>query len=244
MDALLLRERHSMQYLQNEMSVKNNVILSADTAFLLMSADKSSTLRKLRGMGVSIEKPAIAVSPRGDCFTDVLSRERYAPFVYKMASLLDELVKELRANIYFTPTAMHEDLYVINDIYRSMKRKNNTCVINTSSMDPTEVETVLSFMDFLITMRLHAGILAANSYIPSVVIMPSYDLKSVGVTEDIGLSDHFVSLGDPQSTTQHMLGKVLSLHNHLDDQTDSLKDRIPKLQRRAELAGEVLQCFI
>jgi len=244
MDALLLRERHSMQYLQNGMSIRKNVILSADTAFLLTSTDKSSTSRKLHEMGVYIEKPAIAVAPRGDCFTDVLMKEKYEAFVCKMASLLDEVMKELNANIYFTPTAIHEDLYVINDIRRLMKHKDNTWTINTSSMDPTEVKTVLSFMDFLITMRLHAGILAADAYIPSVVIMPSYDLKSVGVIEDIGLSDYFVSLESPQMTTRHMLDNVLSLHNHLDDQKNSLKERIPKLQRRAELAGKTLKCFI
>jgi len=244
MEALLLRERHSMQYLLNVMNITKNVFLSADTAFLSISANKSSTFHKLQEMGIYIEQPAIAVAPRGDCFKDVLMKEKYGEFVCKMAVLLDKVVKELRANLYFTPTAMHEDLYVINDISRLMKYKKNTWVINTSSMDPTEVKTVLSFMDFLITMRLHAGILAANAYVPSVVIMPSYDLKSVGVIEDMGLSNYFISLESPQLTSQQMLDKVLSLNNNLEEQKNSLKERIPKLQRRAELAGKTLKLFI
>lgn len=244
MDVVLVREKYSMQYLRENMGVKSNVVLSADTSFLLPPADENSTLGKLQKTGISFEKPAIAVCPRGDYFENALVPKNYEDFIQNMTILADELIEILDANVYFVPMTPKEDSCVINDIYKLMKHKKNVQIIDTESMNAKEVKTLFSHMDFLITMRLHAAILAASSYVPSVVIMTSQDLKSVGVVEDLGLSEYFIYLENPKLTTQEMVNNAVNLYDNLKELKRLLKERIPKIQKRSELAGQTLKYFV
>jgi len=246
-DMVLFREKRSLEYFLKDMHANANVLLSADTAFLLENAKLSSVLDKLAEQNVFFEKPGVAVCLRTDYFTAY--REKFSDkdiifFLRGVAALLDNLIEKKSLKVFFVPTVPESDYAVSKYVHNLLRNRKKAHIIDTQHMDCTEVKTLLSHMDFLITMRIHAAILAGSSNVPSVSILPSHDLKSVGIMEDLSLSNHFLNLSELNSMTRLLPSKVEQLYGSIDKVVDNMKERTPIIRSRAERSGGILKYLL
>lgn len=243
MDIVLFREKRSLDYFLHVMRANTNSFLSADTAFLLENAKHNSVTEKLLEQNIFLERPAIAVCLRNDYFTaysNKFSNEDIISFFRGIAALLDNLIEKENLQILFVPTVPESDYALSKYVHNLMKNKNKCYVVNTKCFDCTEVKLLLGQMDFLISMRIHATILAGSNNVPSLSILPSYDFKSVGIMNDLGLSDYFLNLMDLSSTHKLLPVTIKLLHNNLDDVVYNMKERTPTIKSRAESAVRML----
>ena len=246
-DVVLFREKRSMEYFLKDMHANTNVLLSADTAFLLENSNSSSLLDKLAEQNVSFEKPSVAVCLRTDYFTAY--REEFGDkeaifFLRGIASLLDNLIEKKSLNVFFVPMMPEGDYAVSKYVHNLLRNRKKAHIIDTKHMDCTDVKTLLSHMDFLITMRIHAAILAGSSNVPSVSILPSHDLKSVGIMEDLSLSNYFLNLSELNSMVRLLPSKVEQLYENIDEVVDDMKERTPIIRSRAERSARILEYLL
>ena len=246
-DMVLFREKRSLEYFLKDMHANANVLLSADTAFLLENAKLNSVMDKLAEQNVFFERPSIAVCLRSDYFTAY--REKFSDkniifFLRGIATLLDNLIEKESLRIFFVPTVPESDYAVSKYVHNLMRNKEKVCIVNTKYLDCTEVKMLLSQMDFLISMRIHATILAGSSNVPSVSILPSHDLKSVGIMEDLSLSDYFLNLSDLASTATLLPTKIKQLYHNIDGVVDNVKERTPIIRSRAERSARILNYLL
>ena len=246
-DMVLFREKRSMEYFLKDMHANANVLLSADTAFLLENAKLSSVMDKLAEQNVFFERPSVAVCLRSDYFT--VYREKFSDkdiifFLRGIATLLDNLIEKESLRIFFVPTVPEIDYAVSKYVHNLMRNKEKVCIVNTKYLDCTEVKMLLSQMDFLISMRIHATILAGSSNVPSVSILPAHDLKSVGIMEDLSLSDYFLNLSDLASTATLLPTKIKQLYHNIDGVVDNVKERTPIIRSRAERSARILNYLL
>jgi len=246
MDIILFREKKSMEYFVENMRTNTNALLSADMAFLLGDSDFASVSNKLVEQSVSFEKPGIAICLRNDYFTrykGIFTETEVNLLLKCVAKLLDNLIEKYSFNVYFVPMSVDDDVIFSKWCRKLIRRKHMAHIVDTRYMDCTEVKTLLSNMDFVITMRIHGAILAGASHVPSISLMPSCDLKSVGIMDDMCLGDYHVDLLEPNLAIRLLPFKVEQLYRNIDKVVNDIKNRIPIIQSRAEKAAEILRYF-
>lgn len=247
MDAVLFRETKSMKYFLEDMQANANALLSADTAFLLESSTFTSLSNKLAKQDVFLEKPCVAVCLRQDYFRQYRKRfnEGSGFFIRGMAAFLDGLIEKYSLNVLFVPTAPDSGDYEISrQTFKLLKNQTKAQLVNTKYIDCSETKTLFSHMDFLITMRIHAAILAGSSHVPSISVLPLQDLKSVGIMEDMSLGNYCLNLLRPDLALNVLPSKVEQLNENVDKVVNDMRDRIPKILSRAKKAATILKYFL
>ena len=244
LDVILFREGKSMKYFLEDLHAKANVLLSADTAFLLEGSSFNSVLNKLSKQNVPFQKPAVAVCLRTDYFA--IYRQEYVEnevtlLFRSIATLLDNIIDKF--SVFFVPMT-GGDYFVSKWVYNLLRNKKKAHIIDTKNMDCTEVKTLLSQMDFLITMRIHAAILAGSSNVPSISILSHHDFKSVGIMEDMNLSDYSLNFSYPRLVAKFLPIKIKHLCRNIDKVVNNMEERLPIIRSRAKKSGKILKYFL
>jgi len=253
-DVLFLREEASYRYLIRMIGHRRNLFQAADPAFLSSEAPKSSVVSKIPNLGIDMKKPAIAVTLRPDYFLSYPERygqAKLALFIKKIAKLLDRLISDFDAFVYFVPMTTEpggsavDDLQCSKDCIRHMKNREKACIIHTLRLDSYEIKTLLGLMDFLITARLHAGILAMSKYVPTILILPANDNKATGVSERLGVKEYFIDLNYAiEAGLNQLYPKVSDAIDKRDAIREILKMTIPKEQKLAAIPITVLKKIV
>jgi len=258
MDGIMIREQSSFETLRNRLHIRNkNVFSVADTAFLLPKGNTQEVLRMVSDQGVPIEKPALAVCIRGRSYFSTYSSyvdDEYFSFIGNFAKVVDTLIEKLGVNVYFIPMTMLRpdglddyDYQGALRIYERMKQKSQARagIINTWDMTPGEIAALLEQIDFVLTMRLHQLITASTVAVPSVLVLPNQELKAVGITKSLGLHDYLVNLGEPSQTLyKTVVNKVLEGFANRDELSQTIKTRLPVIQKSVRVAGEILSSLM
>lgn len=250
-DILFLREERSYKYLTRTIGTRKNLFQVADAAFLLSEASRSKVISKIKKLGIDIKKPAIAVALRSDYFRTYPKRYglvKFSLFVKKIAKLLDRLILDFDASIYFVPMTVEpggsrgDDLHSSKECVRYMKNRKKAYILNTLGLNAYEMKTLLGLMDFLITMRLHAGILATSKYVPTIIILPANDNKGIGVSERLGIKEYFIDLNYAIKVELDQLYLTISkaLDNR-DEIRELLEMTVPREQKLAAIPMAVLK---
>jgi len=250
-DILFLREERSYKYLATMIGRQKNLFQVADTAFLLSEASTSQVVSKIRKLGINIKKPSIAVALRSDYFLtypEHFGSAKFSLFIKKIAKLLDRLIMTLDAFVYFVPMTVEpagsivDDLQCSKECVRYMKKRKKACIINTLQLNAYEVKTLLGLMDFLITTRLHAGILATSKYVPTLMILPANDNKAIGVSERLGIKEYFIDLDYAiEAELDQLYLTVSKAIENRDAIREVLKMTIPREQKLAAIPMTVLK---
>jgi polysaccharide pyruvyl transferase WcaK-like protein len=257
MDCIMIREQFSFETLRNRLHIRNkNVFAVSDTAFLLPKANTQNVLRMVNNQGVQIEKPALAVCIRGRNYFSTYHNfvdDDYFSFINNFAKVVDTLIEKLDVNVYFIPMTMLRpdgldgyDYQGATRIYKKMKQKSQTraFIINTWDMTPGEIAALLEQMDFVLTMRLHQLITASTVAVPSVLVLPEQELKAVGITKSLGLSDCLVNLGKPSHTLyKTIVDKVLEGFANKEALSQTIKTRLPVIQKNVRNADKFLSAL-
>jgi polysaccharide pyruvyl transferase WcaK-like protein len=250
-DIIFLREGRSYKCLIETIGTRKNVFQASDTAFLLSEAPISNVISKIDKLGIDKQKPAIGVTLRSDYFRIYQERygqARYSLFIKKIALLLDRIIQKYDASIYFIPMTVDptgstsDDLHCSKECKRYLQNPEKAHVINTLWMSTYEIKTLFGLIDFLITMRLHAGILAMSKYVPTAMILPAHDHKATGISERLDVKNCFIDLDYAIKTESDKLYLTISkLIDNQDTIRQILKTTIPQEQKLAAIPRTILK---
>lgn len=256
MDCIMLREMSSFESLRKKLHVRNsNVLLAADTAFLLPKGDSLKVLNFVRNQGIEIKKPALAVCVRGRNYFQAYQKHidvSYFSFIHNLAAVLDTLIKKLDLNVYFVPMTMLQpqglddyDYQGALRVFNEMSEKSKACIINTWDMTPSEIAALLEHMDFVLTMRLHQLITASTVGVPSLIVLPAQELKAVGILKALGLSNYMVNLGaSPSYLYRSLLDKAMDGFTNRAKLEQTIESRLLSIKERVNLAGKALASLV
>ena len=253
-DAIFVREDLSYKYLIKVIGNRKNIFKSADTAFLLSDMPQKMVNSETKGRKVKLEKPSVAVALRSDYFLTYSKRygiNSLFLLLRKIAKILDHLISDYNMHIYFVPMTINPNRSVIDDLYVSekcaefMRNIEKTQIVDTLWMNVYQIKSLLEHMDFLITMRLHAGILAASKYVPLLMILPSKDNKANGIAQRLGIKDYFVDLDYAIKAEPEKLYLMISeAFEKRDIIREILKETVPKEKKLAEFPIKVLKNLV
>lgn len=148
-----------------------------------------------------------------------------------LAGQLDILAERLDADIIFVPfqqsrRGLDHDALIATKVAAAMTRRERRGVI-VSELTPEEKGQVLAACDLVVTMRLHAAILAAVAHRPVLAI--AYDPKVSQAMEDLGRGEAVLAM--------NRLGDLadLAVEVHRNGVGDIHLEALARLRRRAAL---------
>lgn len=109
--------------------------------------------------------------------------------VRAFAELADRLVEERGARIVFGPQALVgpvSDVEIARRVVRRMRHPEAATVV-AADLGPAELGALYGRMRLLVSVRMHAGILAMAAGTPCVAV--AYGLKHAGTMESLGVGD-------------------------------------------------------
>lgn len=111
-------------------------------------------------------------------------RGSYNNFITTIAQCLDTIIEETSQRAIFFPFYGNRDITVNRNTCEKMKHKNKTFLIK----EPQQLSTFYRLVknaQFVISMRLHAAILSAAQYTPSIAL--SYSIKVKEFMKSLGM---------------------------------------------------------
>lgn len=188
-DLITLRDEESGRFLR-ELGVKRDYKVTADPVFSLRPDEKKG--RKLRqDLGIDEKMPCIGVAVR-----PWEKMEGYQPY---LAETLD-YYKEKGYEVVFLPLSYPDDFLEARKVASYMQ---HTPRIIDRALASTEHLALISGLDFIIGMRLHALIFAAVSGLPFAGI--AYDPKVESFLKQFGLKPLPVKDGDIKAELDGLL---------------------------------------
>jgi len=188
-DLITLRDKES-KYLIEEMGInKPPIHLTSDIAFLLKPDLINNRL--IRSLDKLIEDPPLTIGVNIRKYDDAYSmHSKWDEEVLqeRIAELCDMMVAKYHAKIVFLPMVIKErteyyhqgwksDDILSQEVVKRMKEKKHALIIN-GDYSAKEFEGLLSKLDLVIAMRLHALLLAANVGVPIIALDYAPKVKS------------------------------------------------------------------
>ena len=164
-DIMTVRDDGSSEELKSMGVHQNKIIVTADAVFSLPEADikQGNSILKAKGMGV---KPLIGIALR--------HWQGEARYIKEFALAAELLRTTYDAQIVFIPLQFPADTQVAEKVIGAMTNSENVFVLE-KGFSTEEYLAIISNLNLLIGMRLHALVFAALANIPFMAI--SYDPK-------------------------------------------------------------------
>jgi len=225
---ILARESHTLNNLKNTL-VDTDVQMIPDPAFLL-EPEPVLLPQGFRDGGFV----GVNVSPL------IVRRESVSGSVLGgIRLLIDRILSDTNANIALIPHVtmpMDNDHSLLSDIEQSIPERFKPRVwLAGEHFSAAELKYIISKCRLLVCSRTHASIAAYSSGVPALVL--SYSVKSAGIAEDLGTSEHVINVSDvgAPNTIRDMF---LKLESEIDEQREilsrSLERYVAKIGSYAE----------
>lgn len=237
MDFMTVRDQDSYDILRS-IGVKNpNIFVTADAAVNARPApaDRSREILSTLGFRSASEILAININQYLDTWARAeggrLSRSE---FVSTYASALNRFLEHSPVPVLFVST-QHHDVEITQELMQQVKAPIKG-ILSNKDYTHTEVKGVLSEIDLLVGMRLHAMILASSALTPIVGL--AYLPKCVHYFNSLGLPDHIMNFDDFSADSLYALMKTgweqrADLKRHL-------QEKIPELQSLARVPAGII----
>lgn len=236
LDVITVRDVDSKNLLVNLGIPKDKIQVTADPAFALKSSPWEDVRKKISKCSYQIDLD--------DCADNRWIGVSLRPWqeneqnLTEIAAYLDELAAK-GMNILFVPMQFQPDLEISQRVRNMMESSQSTAILDYP-LNPREISTVLSYMDFNIAMRLHAAIFSMKSAVPTLGL--SYQPKVEGVFREMGQDNwvfglNQISVESLTAATEEMLAEK----NYIKEQLYTQAYRLEKLaMRTAELTLDCL----
>jgi polysaccharide pyruvyl transferase CsaB len=203
------------------------VKLGADPVFLASDEIQHSARERLRreGLADDVRDLVAVVVRRGPLLDQVME---------KLASIVDRLAKQHRAQVIFVPLQPPRDAEAASNVIR--RCSSAPVLLGGSGLDLATLTALLSRCSAVISMRLHALILAARLGVPFVAV--PHDPKINALTQS--LSYPLPALAR-DTLTDELVDRLWSQRDSLGA---LLRARTPALQTRAASAFDWLQALV
>ncbi len=231
-DLVTLRDRNSETELKRMGVRRPELHVTADTVFSTenTSPDRALFRSSAEKYGIPSDRPFAAVSLRKWKY---LSED----FSRSMAEICDHIYSRYGYNIVFVVMQTPEDADISRETAALM---SSPSYVVDGSPGMEELMSVVGSAEFIMCMRLHTLIFAANMGVPSLGII--YDPKVKGYLDMLGMP----SMGYADSfSAEHGIRRVDELLEHYEDYADSISSMTRRLRKSAmentELLSEVIR---
>lgn len=224
-DLACVRDEVSLGTLQ-PLLPHTEVRLAADPVFLASDVVDPAARDRLRreGLGDNVRDLVAVVVRRGPVLDQVMER---------LASVVDRLAKHCGAQVVFVPLQPPRDAEAASNVIR---RCTSAPVLLGGGFDLATLTALLARCTAVISMRLHALILAARLGIPFLAV--PHDPKIPALSSSLGYPLPPLAR---DSLTDELVDRLWSQRESL---SSMLRARIPALQARATLAFDWLQGLV
>ena len=237
-DFLTLRDSEGLDLLR-DIGVQNpNAIITADAALNVAPAPKEriDQIMQQLGLGTAPDILAINVNTYLNTWTGSGDKPMTAEeFSATLAAALDEVRKQTGVPFLFVAT-QHHDLEITTQVMSKLRERGLTALCSNKTYSHYEIRGVFERVSMLFGMRLHANILCSAGKTPISGLM--FQKKVTNYYKLLGLSDRLLSFD--QFETGALSRHILRCWQERDLARAKLEDRIPKLQREALRAAELV----
>ena len=214
--AVTLRDSDSLAVLRKMGVTRKDILVTADPALTLTASEVTDA--DLCSLGIPAGQPLLGVSLR-----NAPGIERSLP---AFAELLDRLSRETGRYIVFLIMQDQGDRAVSEKVRSGMSVPS---VLVGTPGDPEAMLGIISCMDAVISMRLHAIIFAARQRIP--VVGCAYDPKVDAFLKALGMP----SCGSPDTlNVSDAFQTAVSLLEHRDEYVRTLSAAAEKMEARTK----------
>ena len=190
---IYIREKRSLAILQ-ELKVKSRIAIAPDIAFILQRYNKKELLHICTQEGISKEdrtKNLIGISTSNLMHYLALKKGSY-DYMNSMVELIEYIRRLYDATVILIPHEIKPACMGIDDrliSYQLAERLQNPSWLKVIKFDhdPSEIKTLISSLDVLVAARMHAGIAALSSNVPTIFL--SWSHKYVGLLEEMDIPE-------------------------------------------------------
>jgi len=224
LDAIIVREKKSLTFLQDQGINNSNIFLLADIALFF---EKSTTVA---GFAEKLGKFNAGISARPYTFTNKQNEKNY---INSMVSAIKFFCRQSGGRVFLFPqvtgpTEDEDDRPVLQKIYDYF-RSDPAVVLLEGEYSAGQLRHMYGKMDLLVATRLHAAIFAMSSNVPAIAIS-YHGTKTTGFFELMAMDELALDIETiTPSQVQQLISKVLP---HLKEYRTKIN------QRRQEFAGE------
>jgi len=243
MRLIIVREKLSKKYLDDNKITKPKIYVTTDPAFILNPVSQSCVFQILSEEGVNeIQRPFIGINPSGliSRFKGKEYQEAEEQFTNTMVMVIDNLVESLDASIVLIPhvyTSDNDDRSTISKIFPKVRNKSKVMVIN-NEYSPQELKGIIGLCDLFISARMHATIASTSMLIPTVGIAYSHKMHGI-IGETLGQERYILDIKD--LNYENLLLKINDAWKNREEIKKELEIKIPTIQEKAMLNGKLFK---
>lgn len=214
MHAISLRDRRSFNEIKTLGINKPEIYVTSDPAILLEPSDKSYVEELIRNENIPTDKPLVGFSIR---------KWADSGYLDQIAKIADYCAETLDAHPLFIPMQYPMDFEISQSIRSKMKYASS---IVEGKYTPEVVLALTAELQFMIGMRLHSIIYAANRCVPLIGLV--YEPKVAAFLEEIG---------QPSAGYTHQLDndEIYKQLDYIWENRDEIKTQLCESKKRLTL---------
>lgn len=228
-DLITVREKNTLHYLQS-LGVKDNVKAVSDPAFLLEKYPEGTPTLPQQKTIIGLGMSAIVAEYGSDHNFYIDAFVQFSQF----------LLQDNGYHIILIPhvvSSENNDLNVCETLAKKLENPTNVQIISPE-LNTCQMKYVISQCQYFIGARTHSTIAALSSYIPTLSI--GYSAKAIGINQDIfGNTDYVLPIKD--ISFENLVAKFNTMVEKNQEIIETLKKRIPEIQKKSNLSGVYLQ---
>jgi len=214
-DYITVRDKHSMELLEDMGLDKNKIFLSIDPVINLRAGENF------------INK---TVGRKRVCFS--LRNWRNADVSCKISNVTKKLI-ENNIECYFIPFYYNEDLELIDQVEKNL---GESAVYYKERLTTNEAFDIIKGMDVLVGVRLHSLIFAAAANVPFVAV--SYDHKVDHFVNSVNMK---VSSNIDDIDEELLFNEIIDKINNEDFEKKKLYDNVSRLRELIKVNYQILK---
>ncbi|MFV2044189.1 MAG: polysaccharide pyruvyl transferase family protein [Anaerolineales bacterium] len=186
-ELIMTRERSSLHFVVNELEIHQKAIVVPDLAFSLPPVPAPTEPNMGREKSLRI---GVTVIDRAAQVRNFQSQESYEN---ALTALLLRLNKEYEAEFYifaqcYGPGRDHDDRRAARRLFSRVKEATGKVMMVSDFQNALEAKAAYMGMDCVIATRMHSGVFALSSYVPTVLI--GYQPKACGMMRMLELEQY------------------------------------------------------
>ena len=222
---IIVRDKQSKIFLEKLGILSKNVVVNADTAFLIKEKEITNEMKKKYGLERSSSRTentlriGIVLRNCKDIAID------YDKKILQFARIADYLIEKKQADVFFIPFQLDIDISIIKDIVQRMKFPKAKII--EEELTPDLVLSLISKLSIIIGMRLHSIIFATLVAKPFIAI--DYDPKVSNYVQSLNLPELLINVN--QITVKNIDNKLKYLNVHRDMIKSILKSKAQQFEQ-------------
>ena len=220
-DVITLREKLSYSELKHMEISKPRILLTADSALTVMDSHDIDSESILKSMGIDTTLPLIGFSLRKYPGHEKFVHEKYENVIAKLA---DHMSEKFGLFPVFFPMQYPNDILILKNVAAKM---NNKSFVVEEKLNVFETYGIISGMDMLVGMRLHALVFSAGAGVPMLGLV--YDPKIEWFLEYVNQASagdvRQLEFEELKSAAENVWNNRLEIRKQLENDVLTLKEK-------------------